>query len=135
MLNCRSYASALLVISALFDGVAVSGETARCLYVSSYHPEYEWDAGIRKGLMSELAGLCDLRIFFMDTKRNQSEEFAQTKAAEVLVQIEDFKPDVVIAADDNASRYLVQPHRTRPGSCHSSSGVGPDIVKHCRRPR
>ena len=88
----------------------MSGDVAKCLYVSSYHPEYEWDVGIRKGLEPQLAGQCELRTFFMDTKRNRGKEFARSKASEALVLIESFKPDVVIAADDNASRYLVKPY-------------------------
>ena len=110
MVRSRLYASLVLGISVLLPGLSAAAEPSRCLYVSSYHPEYEWDAGIRKGLEPELAGKCELRTFFMDTKRNKDKAFAREKAAEALVLIEEFRPDVVIAADDNASRYLVEPH-------------------------
>jgi ABC-type uncharacterized transport system substrate-binding protein len=43
----------------------------------------------------------------MDTKRQTSEEHKQKVALEAKTLIESFKPDVVIAADDNASKYLI----------------------------
>lgn len=45
----------------------------------------------------------------MDTKRNTSEEYKTNAASQAKALIEEFKPDVVIAADDNASKYLVMP--------------------------
>lgn len=85
-------------------------EAARCLYVSSYHPEYKWDQGIRRGVEAVLKDECELSSFFMDTKRNKQAEFAKAKAEEAFAFIKSLKPDVVIAADDNASRYLVAPY-------------------------
>ena len=49
-------------------------------------------------------------IFRMDTKRNTDEEFKKTAALKAKAEIEASKPDVVIAADDNASKYLIQPY-------------------------
>ncbi len=83
---------------------------AQCLYVSSYHAEYEWDQGIRRGMEPLLSGHCELSRFFMDTKRNTQPAFARAQALKALELIRSTKPDVVIAADDNASRYLVAPH-------------------------
>lgn len=42
---------------------------SRCLYISSYHEDYVWDAGQRHGLTPNLKGHCDLKIFYMDTKK------------------------------------------------------------------
>lgn len=53
---------------------------------------------------------CQIQYFFMDTKRNKSEKFAQLKAQQVLKLINEYQPDVLIAADDNASRFLVMPY-------------------------
>jgi len=82
----------------------------RCLYVSSYHPGYEWNDGIERGMDSVLQGRCELRRFYMDTKRHPEPAWAEAKAVEALALIDSFKPDVLLAADDNASKYLVMPY-------------------------
>ena len=81
-----------------------------CLYVSSYHAGYHWNDGIEKGLHQELHGACTLEKFYMDTKRHKSPEHATRKADEAKKLIDKIRPDVVIACDDNASKYLVVPH-------------------------
>jgi len=57
-----------------------------------------------------LDGRCDYRAFYMDTKRNKSEEYMKWVAAQAKELIDEWKPDVVIMADDNAARYLVKPY-------------------------
>ena len=100
----------LFWVSALIGLWPGAAYAAKCLYVSSYHPEYKWDQGIRRGLMPLLKDNCEFTTFFMDTKRNQQKDFGEAKALEALKLIRTMKPDVVIAADDNASRFLVAPH-------------------------
>ena len=46
----------------------------------------------------------------MDTKRNPQEDYGRKVALDAKAAIERFKPDILIAADDNASRYVVVPH-------------------------
>lgn len=100
------------LLFALFSAHSITNNAyaAKCLYVSSYHKGYEWNDGIEKGLDKVLAGRCEVDKFYMDTKRNQSVEFAQDMALSAKRHIEKTKPDVVIAADDNASKYLVMPY-------------------------
>ncbi|MCP4130268.1 MAG: hypothetical protein GY754_04735 [bacterium] len=81
-----------------------------CLIVSSYHKEYAWQQGLEKGFRPVLKGKCASRYFYMDTKRNPAPEFCGQKALEAKALIESLKPAVVIASDDNASKYLVQPY-------------------------
>ncbi|MFA6498492.1 MAG: ABC transporter substrate binding protein [Desulfurivibrionaceae bacterium] len=83
---------------------------ARCLYVSSYHAGYVWNDDIEDAMEKVLQGQCEIKKFYMDGKRNLAPEFAQQKALEAKKIVEAWKPDVVIAADDNASRYLVLPY-------------------------
>lgn len=83
----------------------------RILWVDSYHEEYAWSAGIEDGVQSGLENSgVDLKIVRMDTKRNSSEEFGQQAALDTKAEIEAFNPDVVIACDDNAQKYLVVPY-------------------------
>ena len=64
------------------------------------------------GINSVLAERSDieLKITRMDTKRNNSEEFKREAALKVKKRIENWKPDIVIASDDNASKYLIAPY-------------------------
>ena len=81
-----------------------------CLYVASYHKGYEWNDGIEKGVETVLNGKCKLDKYFMDTKRNKGEEYYKKSALAAKGYIEKIKPDIVIASDDNASKYLVMPY-------------------------
>jgi ABC-type uncharacterized transport system substrate-binding protein len=105
--HASRFALALLLAGMLYDGQAWA---ARCLFVSSYHHGYEWNDGIEQGIRTVLKGKCELKQFDMDTKRNTDESFAKRQALEAKQLIEAFKPDVVIASDDNASRYLIEPY-------------------------
>lgn len=83
---------------------------SRCLFVSSYHKGYAWSDGVERGLRSVLEGKCELRQFDMDTKRNKTTENKIQSALKAKEIIESWKPDVVITADDNAAKYLIQAH-------------------------
>ncbi len=83
----------------------------KLLFIDSYHEGYEWSDGIVSGMRSVLQGSgVELKIHRMDTKRNSAEDFKIAAAWQAKQAIESFKPDVIIASDDNASKYLVMPH-------------------------
>ena len=83
----------------------------KVLFVDSYHEGYAWGDGIISGIKTVLEGSgVELKIFRMDTKRNGEKAFKESAALKAKAEIEDFKPDVVIAGDDNASKYLVVPY-------------------------
>jgi ABC-type uncharacterized transport system substrate-binding protein len=87
------------------------GGGKRVLFIDSYHAGYPWSDGITAGIQQVLAEKdVELRIHRMDTKRNGSEEFKKQAAQKAKALIEEFKPDVVIATDDNAQKYLVVPY-------------------------
>jgi ABC-type uncharacterized transport system substrate-binding protein len=100
-----------IVLAVLLLGtVASTAQAARCLYVSSYHQGYEWNDGIERGVQSVLKDKCELRRFYMDTKRHTEVGWAEQKALEAVKLIKEYQPDAVIVADDNASQYLVAPY-------------------------
>ncbi len=100
----------LISLSALLLIFSSSVEAAKCLYISSYHAGYEWNDGIERGMEEVLKGKCELDKFYMDTKRNKSESYGKKVALQAKAYIETSRPDILIAADDNASRYLIQPY-------------------------
>jgi ABC-type uncharacterized transport system substrate-binding protein len=100
-----------------------SGLRKKILFVDSYHKGYPWSEGIISGLLKELRitlaendiadtsdGTVELKVVRMDTKRNTSEEFIKRAAQETKAVIDSWKPDLVIVADDNASKYVVVPY-------------------------
>jgi ABC-type uncharacterized transport system substrate-binding protein len=109
MSNQRAVQTIISLVIALCLSQGLHAEST-CLYVSSYHAGYHWNDGIENGLQQKLNSACKLEKFYMDTKRQKSPEHAKRMATEAKKLIDDIKPDVVIACDDNASRYLVVPH-------------------------
>lgn len=81
-----------------------------CLFLASYHKGYEWQDGIEEGLRSTLGNRCTIEAFYLDTKRNTDEDYAKSTAKKAKQLIDSMQPDVVIASDDNASRYVIEPY-------------------------
>lgn len=82
----------------------------KILFIDSYHQGYAWSDGVQKGVEMGLEGKgVELKIVRMDTKRNTDDDFKQAAALKVKSEIEGFKPDVVISADDNASKFVIMP--------------------------
>jgi ABC-type uncharacterized transport system substrate-binding protein len=83
----------------------------KVLFIDSYHEGYAWSDGVVNGVRDVLKDTAvELRIFRMDTKRNYSEDFKRQAALKAKALIESYQPDVLIASDDNASKYLIQPY-------------------------
>lgn len=97
----------------LFAAAGFAADVAgkKVLFIDSYHLGYDWSDGVVDGVREGLKDTeTDLRIFRMDTKRNQSQAFKRQAALQAKALIESYQPDVVIASDDNASKYLIQPY-------------------------
>jgi len=90
--------------------LACSAQAKECVYINSYHAGYAWSDKIEAMVKDKLKGACNIHVFRMDTKRHTSQAFGEQKALEAKALIERVKPDVVIASDDNASKYLVEPY-------------------------
>lgn len=86
---------------------AVDGK--KVLLVHSYDVEYPWVKEITQGVKSAFKGRgVELEIVYMDTKRKTSEQ-SKTEAGErARTKVAAWKPDVVIAADDNAQQYFAK---------------------------
>lgn len=83
----------------------------KVLFVDSYHEGYGWSDGITEGVSSIIGNSgAELKVHRMDTKRNTDQAFIEQAAVETKNLIDEWQPDVVIAADDNASKYVIMPH-------------------------
>ncbi len=103
----------------------------RILWVDSYNSDYEWSFGIEKGLRSALHGSgVELKVFHMDTKRHLEEDFHRQAGRRAKRIIDEFQPDVVIASDDHAQRYLVVPYLKDTDLPVIFCGVNEDLKKY-----
>lgn len=99
-----------LVVGLCAHGSAKNYGGKKVMYIDSYHQGYAWSDGIEKGVKKGLEGTgIELKVVRMDTKRNTSNEFLKEAGQKAKAEIEAFKPDVVIAADDNATKAIIVP--------------------------
>ena len=101
-----------LILLVVFNSCVQPGiEKKKIVYVNSYHqghpPTDEVTAGLLENLPSDSF---EIITYFMDTKRNPSQEFIENRAAELLDSIQQSKPDLLVVSDDNAVKYLVEPN-------------------------
>jgi ABC-type uncharacterized transport system substrate-binding protein len=93
------------------DPPAATQQGKRVLHVDSYHEGYEWSDDIRQGIASVFAGSGVVwKSIAMDSKRRSDEAQKLAAAAAVKAEIDRWQPDLVIASDDNASKYVVAPY-------------------------
>jgi len=97
------------VVTLMLSVTAQAAGLPKCLFVSSYHQGYAWSDGVERGLRQTLDGKCEVQQFDMDTKRRKEQSDKEQAALRAKDMIESWQPDIVIVADDNAARYLVQP--------------------------
>jgi ABC-type uncharacterized transport system substrate-binding protein len=102
-------ALAALLAVPLEAAESVAGK--KVLFVSSYHDGLagadDVVAGVKEGFQG--SGV-KMTFTYMDTKRNPSESFAKESALKVKAKIEKLRPDIVIASDDAAAKFLIQPY-------------------------
>jgi ABC-type uncharacterized transport system substrate-binding protein len=83
----------------------------RILWLDSYDPSNKWTAEMGKAIRSTINGQdVELKVHHMDTKRNKSEAFKKRAALKAVDLIKSYRPHVVIASEDNASKYVVEPY-------------------------
>lgn len=129
-----SRALALVLLASVALG-AVAADYAsdyagkRVLYVNSYHLGYPGSDPIAEGIAAVLDPLgISWRTLYMDTKRNPAEDFSRAAALRVRGEIAAMDPDVVIASDDNAAKYLIAPYYRDAGLPFVFCGVNWDAA-------
>lgn len=88
-----------------------SAKPARIFYVNSYHAGYGSSDDVMKGISETIADKnVEWKTFFLDAKRKSTETEISGSVKNALIEIEKFKPDLLIVSDDNAVKDLVVPH-------------------------
>jgi len=82
----------------------------KVMLLNSYHDGYPWTHDITQSVQDTLMGTgIELQIFYMDTKHHRSEDEKKAGALKAKTAIDAFQPDVLISADDDASKYVIAP--------------------------
>jgi len=81
----------------------------KVLFIDSYHAGYAWSDGEVQGAKSVIGDKYEFKVIHMDTKRNSSAEAKKKAGDEAKTEIDSWKPDVVITADDNAAKLVIVP--------------------------
>ena len=86
------------------------GEAAsfKVLVVMSYERDFPWVLEIKEGVNAVLKDTCEIKYVYLNTKVNF--DGGKKKAKEAYALYLDFRPDGVIAADDNAQSMFVVPY-------------------------
>ncbi|WP_205743311.1 ABC transporter substrate-binding protein [Geobacter sp. FeAm09] len=87
---------------------ALAAGGCRVLVVMSYEEDYPWVKQQKEGIDSQLGGVCEVKYFYLNTKRNFAGGGERSKEAYALYR--SFRPDGVIAADDDAQAMFVVPY-------------------------
>jgi ABC-type uncharacterized transport system substrate-binding protein len=93
------------------SGVFASDGKKIVLVIESYHKEFYWDAGYRRGITKVIGDQAIVKFFEMDTKRLPKATYPD-RAALAISEIERVQPDIVMLGDDNALNF-----------------VGPEVIK------
>lgn len=79
--------------------------------VHSYDNSYIWCKHINEGISESLKQLnVEYKYFYMDAKNNPTTQNLRATAAEAFKLIQEYKPNIIIAADDPVQEYLVSPY-------------------------
>ena len=98
---------ACVVFLAGCAGLGGAGKSV--LLVHSYHKGYAWTDDITAGVYEGLQGTgARLDVYYMDTKRQTATEWKQKAGAMAMQHVDELKPPLVIAADDNAQAYFAK---------------------------
>ena len=81
-----------------------------CVYIASYAPGYAWQNRIERALTQTLQNQCQIKTFFMNSKKVLDNESLQKIGLNAVAFIESHSPDVVIVSDDNAVKYVLKEH-------------------------
>ena len=103
----------------------------KVLHVESYHAGFTWSDGISKAITDIMAqNNVTLKTIHMDTKRNKDEASIKKAALHAKKIIKEYKPDLVIATDDNASKYLIVPYFMKSDIPFVFAGLNWDASKY-----
>lgn len=89
----------------------------RVLILHSYELDYSWVKYVNEGLMRTLKDRQDFSLYwqYMNTKVNPEESYKIKAGVMATTMIDQIKPQVIIAVDDNAQKFVGKYYINRKG--------------------
>lgn len=100
----------------------------RIFILQSYYNDYSWTQDVDSGLRRVLgnAPKYALRWYYMDTKRHPWREFKDKAGIAARNAIDSWRPDVLIAVDDDAQQFVARHYARDPHVSVVFAGVNED---------
>ncbi len=97
----------------------------RLLILHSYSTDYNWVQGVNQGIRRGLgqAGDWNVRWHYLDTKRHPWPEHKANAGIAACRLIDLWRPDAVLAIDDDAQAFVARRYTDRPGISMVFAGV------------
>jgi ABC-type uncharacterized transport system substrate-binding protein len=103
------------ILLSLIAFVIANNAKPRVLILHSYDPAYVWTRDVNVGLDRVLNGKpFAIRRHYMDTKRHPEKEYAEKAGIVARRAIDEYRPDIIIAIDDDAQRYVAKYYTLSP---------------------
>ncbi|MDY6967877.1 MAG: ABC transporter substrate binding protein [Spirochaetota bacterium] len=108
-INIIKSLSIIFIICLFSFLIVVNLSKPRVFILHSYSLDYSWVRDINKGLIRIFHDRpYSFRWHYMDTKRHPSQEYKQKAGDTAKAIIRNWKPDILIAIDDNAQQYVAR---------------------------
>jgi len=120
----------MIAFWSVFSTLSVAEATVKKVFLlDSYDATYAWNMSEQQGVQAAFKDQKDIeiKVHFMDTKRNPSLEFKQDAGKKALEAIKAYQPDIIISLDDNALEYVVQSIKDIPAV---ACGINGDPQKY-----
>lgn len=127
----RTFATLFLIILSIFI-VMHNLERPRLLLIHSYETDYTWTTEQIEGIERVLEGknTYTIREHFLDTKKKPYDDYMKRAEREVKALIKQWKPNVIIATDDNAQILAGQYFVNDPNIKIVFTGVQGDLAEY-----
>lgn len=106
----------LVVLVVVAAAAAYNLSKPRLMILHSYGPDYAWTRDVDAGLRRVLAGdqHLALRWHYMDLKRHPWPQAKENAGVAARAAVEGWRPDVLIAVDDDAQEYVAKHYVNDP---------------------
>lgn len=124
-----------MVLFFVVAAMAILGFNAgkpRLLILQSYDPAYSWSHDVREGVLRKLGErhFISVRWHYMDTKRHPFPEFRASAGRAAARVIDEWKPDVVVAVDDDAQQFVGRYYVNHPHIQWVFAGVNGEATEY-----
>ena len=118
----------VFVVLLLIFIVVINLKKPRILILHSYDLDYSWVRDINDGINRVLSDKAySIKWHYMDTKRHPSNEFKEKAGNTARVMIDSWNPDLILAIDDNAQKYVAQKYNNHDKMKIVFTGVNAEL--------